>query len=339
MQPIFSNSNETFSTGAKRGSQAGKCRPDLTSPFAAERKGHVSARGAEHYGDRNWEKGMNFSRVLASICRHLMGYMQGDTSEDHLAQLGWNVDALLHFEEAVKLGILPPALNDLPRYRQQKPLQDRIAAAFAEAVGDQNIEVRPDPSALSLGFHGSGGVMVRSLDDSTANILQAIGAPPEIADQIARGSFQTKTCTAKRCCAYIAGPMRGLESFNFPAFDNARDRLLSAGFDVISPADIDRAAGDENSSNQALFCLRDFFSLYYLNAAYGKGQGFIVMLPGWETSVGASAEFLIARWLGLTVLDAKTLQPLNPQDVRTFDFLTSIRRFLTNQLNALDITP
>lgn len=119
MQPKFAETNEQFSTGARRGSQAGKPRPDLSSPFAAMRKGVVNAHGATNYGERNYEKGMNFSRVIASIHRHLRAYEQGDLSEDHLAQLGWNVDALLHFEELIKIGLLPGSLDDLPRYKQR----------------------------------------------------------------------------------------------------------------------------------------------------------------------------------------------------------------------------
>lgn len=42
---------------------------------------------------------------------------------------------------------------------------------------------------------------------------------------------------------YIAGKMRGVPYFNFPAFDKARNRLLNLGLTPLSPADMDRAAG------------------------------------------------------------------------------------------------
>lgn len=35
---------------------------------------------------------------------------------------------------------------------------------------------------------------------------------------------------------YVAGPMRGIPEFNFPAFFEAEDRPLKAGYDVINPA-------------------------------------------------------------------------------------------------------
>lgn len=116
MKPNFAETNDSFTTGAVRGSQAGKPRIDLISPYAAERIGIVNAHGAENYGERNFEKGMPFSRVLASIERHLKDYKKGKADEDHLAQLAWNVIALLHLEEMVKRGLLPLDLDDLPHY-------------------------------------------------------------------------------------------------------------------------------------------------------------------------------------------------------------------------------
>jgi hypothetical protein len=41
---------------------------------------------------------------------------------------------------------------------------------------------------------------------------------------------------------YIAGPMRGIPEFNFPAFDAAA-RGRAMGLEIISPAELDRAHG------------------------------------------------------------------------------------------------
>lgn len=108
-----SGERETFETGARRDVQESKPRPDLLSPFALERVAWVYARGAEKYGDRNWEKGMPLSRYLASAERHLMQFKQGDTDEDHLAQATWNLLAILHHQE-----VGPEGLDDLPRYER-----------------------------------------------------------------------------------------------------------------------------------------------------------------------------------------------------------------------------
>jgi hypothetical protein len=106
-----SGSRQEFETGARRDIQEDKPRPDLLSPFSLERVAWVYARGAEKYGDRNWEKGMPYSRYLASAERHLMAFKQGLVDEDHLAQAAWNLLAILHHQE-----VGPDGLNDLPIY-------------------------------------------------------------------------------------------------------------------------------------------------------------------------------------------------------------------------------
>jgi hypothetical protein len=112
---------QQFETGAVRDTQDDKPRPDLVSPFALERLAYVYSRGAQRYGDRNWEKGIPYSRYLASAERHLMQFKKGDVDEDHLAQTVWNLMAILHHQEAG-----PAGLDDLPNYPTKLPeLDDR----------------------------------------------------------------------------------------------------------------------------------------------------------------------------------------------------------------------
>lgn len=85
--------------GAVRENTDNKTRPDLMSPFALERLGHWYRMGAKKYGDRNWEKGMNYSRYTQSMFRHLLQWMKGDTSEDHLSAIAWNAMAIMHHQE------------------------------------------------------------------------------------------------------------------------------------------------------------------------------------------------------------------------------------------------
>jgi hypothetical protein len=111
---------------------------------------------------------------------------------------------------------------------------------------------------------------------------------------------------------YIAGPMRGHAQFNFPAFDEAAERAHKLGWIVISPADMDRALGFDPSNGLDGFDMdaafdRDVAALRGLDPKRGDA---IAMLPGWEKSVGASAEHSIARWRGLLILDAQTFAPL-----------------------------
>lgn len=102
--------------------------------------------------------------------------------------------------------------------------------------------------------------------------------------------------------AYIAGPMTGIPQFNFPAFDECRDYLLSLGtFHVISPADMDRDDGfDETectghepltATQKQRFARNDIAALLNVDM--------IILLPGWQQSTGATNESKIAAWLGL----------------------------------------
>ena len=66
-------------------------------------------------------------RCLDSAIRHLFDFLTGDRSEDHLAACRFNCAAIMHYEEMIKLGVLPENLNDLPDYNGHKdiPLQTR----------------------------------------------------------------------------------------------------------------------------------------------------------------------------------------------------------------------
>lgn len=56
----------------------GKTRHDLTPPFAQEQYAKVFTKGSEKYEDRNWEKGMSWSKVIASAKRHLLAFESGE---------------------------------------------------------------------------------------------------------------------------------------------------------------------------------------------------------------------------------------------------------------------
>lgn len=97
---------------------------------------------------------------------------------------------------------------------------------------------------------------------------------------------------------YCAGPMRGYEGYNFPAFDQARDLLHSLGHDPVSPADMDRAVGVDGASEAPEGFVydalrRDFEAICTCDA--------IALLPGWEGSSGARAERTVAEAIGLAV--------------------------------------
>ena len=108
-----SGKREDFKSGAVRDSREGKGRYDLVTPFGLKRLAIIMEKGAIKYEDRNWEKGMEFSRLLDSAERHLEQFKMGLTDEDHLAQAAFNVFAIIHFQELGRTD-----LDDLPHYME-----------------------------------------------------------------------------------------------------------------------------------------------------------------------------------------------------------------------------
>lgn len=104
---------------------------------------------------------------------------------------------------------------------------------------------------------------------------------------------------------YIAGPMTGYDSYNFPAFDAARDQVRALGHIPVSPADLDRAIGFDPADPRAVRDIRidkDFTRsaiIRDVNAILDCDA--LVVLPGWEKSRGANGEVGVAKWLGLTI--------------------------------------
>ena len=108
---------------------------------------------------------------------------------------------------------------------------------------------------------------------------------------------------------YLAGPMRGYENFNFPAFDFAAAKLRQDGHEVFSPAERDRLihgpklennkTGDEVEAEKTVgFSLRDALATDMDWIA--RNADAIALLPGWEKSSGAQAELALAKALGHT---------------------------------------
>ena len=99
---------------------------------------------------------------------------------------------------------------------------------------------------------------------------------------------------------YLAGPMRGYPQYNFPVFDKARMKLTKMGYHVICPAEMDIVEGfnpDKPMKNEDIqkSFRRDILSLLDCGA--------IILLPGWQNSVGANTEVAIAEMLGLKIYE------------------------------------
>lgn len=92
----------------------GKGRFDLVTPFGLMRLAKWYELGSKKYADRNWEKGMPFSRYIDSALRHINKYEMGLEDEDHLAAAAWNILAIIHHEELGQFD-----LDDMPHYMRK----------------------------------------------------------------------------------------------------------------------------------------------------------------------------------------------------------------------------
>lgn len=91
----------------------GKLRYDLFEPFAMKQLAAVFTKGAEKYALRNWEKGMSWSTVLASLERHKEAFKNGEDYDPetgclHTAHIAWNALALVSYYK------IAPQYDDRP---------------------------------------------------------------------------------------------------------------------------------------------------------------------------------------------------------------------------------
>jgi hypothetical protein len=112
---------------------------------------------------------------------------------------------------------------------------------------------------------------------------------------------------------YVAGPMRGIPEFNFPAFNAVSATLKAMGHTVFNPAEKDNerhgvdiskgnmAGCEEVAAKEHGFNLREALGL---DLAWICAEAdAIALLPGWRNSKGATAEHATAIALGLEVVE------------------------------------
>lgn len=81
----------------------GKLRWDLMPP-EIEEVVKVLTYGASKYDDRNWEKGINYGRLIAATLRHLWAWIRGERNDPetglhHLAHANCDILFLLTYEQ------------------------------------------------------------------------------------------------------------------------------------------------------------------------------------------------------------------------------------------------
>ena len=146
-----SGNRRDFGTGSVRDVATGKPRMDLISIFFLRRLGMHYSNGCKKYGMRNWELGQPSSEYMASHDRHILEYMSGDRSEDHLAAAAWNIAGIVHNEEMIERGLYPESLHDLPDYSSRKAFDRTVRQpALVENKKRETIEVIPDGEEVSI---------------------------------------------------------------------------------------------------------------------------------------------------------------------------------------------
>lgn len=105
---------------------------------------------------------------------------------------------------------------------------------------------------------------------------------------------------------YLAGPMRGQDQNNFPAFDRAAAMLRAEGHKVFNPADHDRKTygpriqfWTEKQANKRGFNIRILLAGDL--AWICRHAECIALLPGWKQSRGATAERAVGIAIGATI--------------------------------------
>lgn len=105
----------------------------------------------------------------------------------------------------------------------------------------------------------------------------------------------TLVATTLRSC-YLAGPMRGYDEYNFPAFRREAAWLRANGWKVFSPAERDEQDPEidhtENIAGWTGGRGLDYFMAFDLKAVCEMDA--VVLMKGWEQSQGARLEAMVA---------------------------------------------
>lgn len=99
---------------------------------------------------------------------------------------------------------------------------------------------------------------------------------------------------AQPLAIYLSGPMKGYPESNYPLFNQVASELRKRGHRVYNPAEFGHDGPPET------FPLRKAFAAY--SKFICEEATTIVLLPGWEKSLGVSAELALAKNCGISVI-------------------------------------
>ena len=115
---------------------------------------------------------------------------------------------------------------------------------------------------------------------------------------------------SKRGTIYVAGPMRGYENYNFDTFDRAATMLECEGWNVISPADLDRMyEGWSAYPPKGITFTREDYRRFILRDIHAiiENCDAVAFLPGWESSAGCKVEHAVAEFFSLDIIYLEAL--------------------------------
>ena len=100
---IFEDVTMPKEDGGGQRHDKGKIRMDLIPPEWEYALADVLTQGAEKYAERNWERGMDWSKPIGCARRHIAKFMMGErydweTGCHHLAMAAWNLLALMTYD-------------------------------------------------------------------------------------------------------------------------------------------------------------------------------------------------------------------------------------------------
>lgn len=131
----------------------GKTRHDLVPAFAQEQYAKVLSKGAEKYAERNWEKGMKWSKVLASMKRHIIAFESGEdfdkeTSILHAAHIMCNAAFLTEYYK-----IYPQGDDRAHKYLQRPKIGLDIDEVLCNFVKGWHEKWGADPEPEWWNYH------------------------------------------------------------------------------------------------------------------------------------------------------------------------------------------
>lgn len=157
----------------------GKARYDLIPAFAQHEYARVLTKGAEKYADRNWEKGMPWSKILSSLERHLYAIKRGEDYDPetgllHSAHVMCNAAFLTEYYKIFPQGDDRP-LDYLRQKRIGMDIDDVLADFLSSFARRYNL-----PEIFNWNFDDDFLTKYTELEDHFFENLPSILAPKDI---------------------------------------------------------------------------------------------------------------------------------------------------------------